>query len=286
MKAIVFALTVMITTTLHAKPPALPDLAQRLDSLDPSAAAGYFELAEELAYEATDAREQRVARELFVLAAVLADDSEAGDRIARGACLALASLSDEPSEQRWLRAMAATREGGIADVIAPPEREDVEANARAALVLASYRAERNRDAAKLLSDPATRAALDAKRGELPRYTNIIETIKAGDLPADCRGERVVRAGDAAQPFVLCPTCRGNPGARLSGRELRAVLRVEAILLDAPADSWSAQLTVDAGAPLPEIDIRQLAVRFDLDPEATRWRARSQSDPLAGSWERP
>ncbi|MEM8835484.1 MAG: hypothetical protein AAGD00_06665 [Planctomycetota bacterium] len=282
-----FAALLLVVVLAHgatASPPALPDLAERLAALEPSVPAAYFELAEELAYEAINAREERVARELFVLAAVLADDSESGDQIARGACLALASMSNEPSEARWLRAMAAIRTAGADASAVMPNREDSEANARASLVLAAYRAERHRDARKLLADPATRAALEKHRAELPRYSSMLEAIEAGALPADCRGERVVRAGDADQPFVLCPTCRGNPGARLSGRELRAMLRTEAILLDAPAGSWSTQLTVDGGAPLPEVDIRQLAVRFDIDPNATRWRAGSRNDPLAGSWE--
>ncbi len=77
---------------------------------------------------------------------------------------------------------------------------------------------------------------------------------------------------------LCFTCVGDPGPQLESDELLAQLRLEARLLNADHATWGAQVIADGGAPLRELEVREVARAFAIDPTLSVFRD--------GTWERP
>jgi hypothetical protein len=281
-----------------AAPEPERDLNARLAALDPTKPMQHFELAEELAAEGRAGRPERlaVARRLFVLAFVLdrqRPPSQA-EGLAASAALALADLAGTEAERRWLRALAVRLDrerDGVAELAGRPWLEG-EIPDRLALdvatALGSVRSGEGRRAARLLAEPG---AMDLLR----RYAGLLRApdgvdpvgrlerqIEQWPACSQCRNRRTVstppRPGQTESTQRLCPTCAGSPGPRLEAAELVGHLRLESALLRGIARLWSASLLADGGEPLRDPEPFDVPIRFNVDPEATRFEA--------GQWVRP
>ena len=213
---------------------------QRLQSLHPKDPMAYFELAEDVADEATTDRELMLARRLYALAGLL--DAR---YLGRSAWLALADLSEDPLEKRRLLALAgllippadpggfqpwrtagAVDAAGATGVVAFAEALSYYRRGRGSRALAALR---EQGAADLL----TRYAFYLPGGER-RFRE------------DCKGYR-----DGTRPH-------------LAPAELSRMLRLEAALLAGADRSWSADLLISEGQPLVEVDPQRLDEAFGFD----------------------
>lgn len=256
------------------------NLDARLSALTPHEPIGYFELAEEVAYEMSDVGGRRLARRLYVLAFEADRASPRPAGLGRSVCIALADMSSRADERRWLYALAAVLGDTTEAVNWDPQIRDTasgETSVSLAEALGYFRAQDYRKAHRLLVRDDVSALLD-------QYSHVVE--RGRDLEAmtddaigciECRNSRIVRTGGSRErPYRICATCGGNPGPRLSSSEFIAQLRLESVLLNANHHSWSAQLTVDGGEPLRDVDPDELAASFGVDPAAFFWHADSQA----------
>lgn len=270
--------------------------ASRLKSLDPAKPQDYFLLAEEVAAEQQSPAGRALARHLYVLAyeldsaaqAVRGTPAEAPGggmrgRLGASVCLGLAAIADRPDERRWLIALAQSMDERRVITPAPRnEREAVpdEVAFDAATVLGLARAGEGRRAEALFEKPGI-ADLIAKYDNLPAdatlggLTSFVrKAIRDWPVCPQCKNRRVVPKGLGSKPgeVVLCDTCRGIPGPNISDAELVRQLRVESSLLHGAHRSWSAQVTADGGAPLRDLDPRELAPTYGVDPRKPLWRS--------------
>ncbi len=277
-------------------PPAPPDdsafnspikgaeLTSRLEALKPSEPWAYFELAEEIGLSTDDQATRSLARTLFVLAYETSKQAGAGQPRVGGAdlrvsvCLALAALTPDESEQRWLRAMAASlgwkgTGGELSAGQAQPAAADP-----AALELASalglIRIAEGRRAAKLLEKPEVSRLLERTErllspgGLTGGAARVRRLMAEWPICSECKNRRFVKS---QQGVRLCPTCGGKPGPEISRQELMYQLRLESSLLNGVQRSWVAQTVVDGGAPLRDLDLDELAAMYGVDPAKTVWR---------------
>lgn len=250
------------------------DLERRLEALRPARPAAYFELGEEVAQEASRAEDRRLARQLYALAIELNRLSSARDpQLERSACLALAAAAETDADARWLRAMAGALDaplGAAAGRVAPPRDP---AALDLCSVLSYSRTGEGRRAQPLLSQPeVARLLASCDRllgGGFPGGADRVRKA-LDDWPScpQCRNRRTVK--DAAGVH-LCPTCKGTPGPQLSGTELLNQLRTEAAVLSGAQRSWAGQLIADAGAPLRELDLPEIAVTYGVSALAPIYR---------------
>jgi hypothetical protein len=270
---------------------AVDDLQQRLTDLQPSDPMAYFELAEEVAYEMPHAPGQDLARHLFVLAFEL--DRRNGESLALGSsvCAALAELSTDVDEQRWLRALGASLEPDR-DVPAWRTRVADSATDRAPLALAealgAFRAGTYRDARATLSRvDGVEILRDAgmASNEATRIVNQVDRIVSSGRQSRSRDGRVIRkVSDGRQTVELDPATGGNPGPSLTEDEFVDQLRAELFLLGGAPDAWGAQITLDGGRPLRDIDPDELAPYFNVDPTRPRWTIGADGAWESGVWQ--
>ena len=288
----------------------VPDLARRLTALAPANPRAYFELGEEVGSEAADATDRRLARQLHALAFELirtpgrasqAVEQRAGaekasgragghDRdnkpvlaqavraVQSGAALALAELAEAPGERRWLLAMA----GSVGTVsvstddpaVDEPRSEQDPAALEAATVLDMSRNGDGRRASRLLEKPEVAAAL-------ARYARLLDPsglnggldrvrrrIAEWPICSECKNRRFVKGPEGVR---LCGTCGGRPGPRVSQEELIEDIRTESALLRGSQHSWAAQVIFDAGAPLRDPDLAEIAATYGVDAARPLWR---------------
>lgn len=259
------------------------EIDRRLAALDPSRPLEYFELGEELAYESDERGDIDLARRLYVLAYELDRRRDGDPRLGASVCLALADLTTTEDERRWLLAMAqAARPGGegAAWRRAASELSGSAPEFLLAEALGRWRSGDYRRAQATLDKPDVRAALRKADALLSGQADrVLHDAQSEPTCRECRNRRVVRTGtDPNATMRLCQTCGGNPGPRLSQSDLLAELRTEQSLVGGTNATWSAQIAVDGGAPLREVDPSELAPYFKVDPDESVWRA--------GAWARP
>ncbi len=259
---------------------------KRLGALSPDKPMGYFLLGEEVAADATDNEARDLARRLYVLAYELDARSAAEKgrfRLGPSVCLGLASMASRDDERRWLRALAETlseREPSLGGTTADGIGGfDPEAAFDLATAMGLARSGEGRRAEQLLDKPGVSELLDRIEAQ-PMPDGSLNNLRAffkraiRDWPIcpQCRNRRVVPAGSNRNgEMVLCDTCRGNPGPKLTEQELANQLRIEAVLLQGTQRSWAAQVLADAGAPLRDLDPSELAGTYRVDPAKPLWR---------------
>ncbi|MEO1128466.1 MAG: hypothetical protein AAFX05_02025 [Planctomycetota bacterium] len=270
---------------------AVDNLEQRLAALRPSDPMAYFELAEEVAYEMPHAPGQTLARQLFVLAFELDRRNGTSLQLGSSVCAALAELSTDIDEQRWLRALGASLQPDL-DVPAWRTRVADSATDRAPLALAealgAFRAGTYRDTRSTLArvdgvDVLRDAGMTSD--EATRIINQVERIVNTGRQSRSRDGRVIRkVSDGRQTVELDPATGGNPGPSLTEVEFVDQLRAELFLLDGAPDAWGAQITLDNGRPLRDIDPDELAPYFDVDPDRPRWTIGADGAWETGRWQ--
>jgi hypothetical protein len=264
-------------------------LSQRLAGLSPDRPRAYFELGEEVASEASDDLDRRLARQLFALAFELSRRSAQPDtQLPSSVCLALAAIADTDEERRWLAALAETL---APPGSAPPDPVRIKSSAAsrdpAAFDLASMlglvRIGEGRRAERLLARPGVERLLDKCDPLLMPAAGggaamVRKQIEEWPSCPQCHNKRFVRDSSGIH---LCPTCHGAPGPTLSPMELLGHIRTESILLSGQQRSWAAQIISDYGAPVRELDASELASTYAADPMRPLWRnGHWETDPNA------
>ncbi len=268
----------------------IPDLAARLAALDPSNPRAYFELAEEVAYEIPSTGGQTLARTLFVLAMEL--DRRSGDELglAHGACLALADMTPDPTERRWLIAIArsvAVDHDAPAWTLDEASTEDDQAPIRLADAMAEFRAGRRQRIKRFVDRDQiermlVRDGLDA--GAADDVARTLERDVRSPPPSMAGGERTVRDPIERGKVRAHPDNGGNPGPALNAEEMLLQLRAEAVLLGADPSSWAARALIDGGEPLRSIEPEEVGERYRVDVEAVFWTpSETSANPIEGSW---
>lgn len=258
---------------------AVRDLEERLLALTPDRPQDYFDLAEEVASEATEPEQVSLATTLYVLSFEI-DRRRRDGRLGASACVALADLSRLSRERSWLLALA----GALDPRYAQPDWSRVDPvrvsdeTAYLAVTAVSYvRSGEGRRARDLLSNPAVLALI--RRYEallspvgLPGMADVLAREAQRWPCPECGFDRISRkAGSVPPEYVACHTCGGNPGMRLSTDEFIAHLRFESTVLEGVQRSWSAQVATDAGRPLRDPDPDELAPTLGVDATRNYWR---------------
>lgn len=259
------------------------DLRARLEGLRPDDPMAYFELGEEVAYEMPFLAGTELARHLYVLSFELDRRGEHPRGIGGSVCLALAELSTDVSEQRWLRALAEALEGGTGDVRwsvslavggsdrGPLDLADAMARARAGDVRQLRTMLSRFDVATMLRDAGM------KPEEARDFVGVLEREMAR-LRAHPPSREVRKTAEGELVVELEPTSGGNPGPSLSESEYLEQLRVEMMLLDGRPGTWAGQMLMGGDAPLRDIDPGELAPYFGVDAERPVFRA-----PVGTGW---
>ncbi len=261
--------------TLTSQPPTL---AERLSSLSPERPIHYFLLAEDV--RDAERPDTDLARQLLVRALLFDRDNS----LSPSALRLLAQIADEPAQSRAMEALAEAAAPSSSpygpidpkpDPLAPSSITNAETALAAATALGRYRSGDYARAATLFDRPEAGAALADYAALIPGLSAIVREVHERPNCRECHNARIVRAdassAEAINNVRLCYTCRGNPGPRLSDRDLLNQLRVEAALLNAHHASWSTQFLMDAAASLHDLDPSSLADLYNIDPAATHWR---------------
>ncbi len=262
-----------------------PDVTARLSALSPADPRAYFLLGEELAAEAAGPRSEALARTLYVLAFELdrrrRESGAAGDPgLAASACLALADLSRLEEDRRWLVALARSIDRRYASPdwsrAAQPTYSG-EAGFQAAEFLGlvrsgdGHRARNLRDNAEVAHVLTEYERMVGGLGSSGMLHEVEQQSRQWPC-VQCGNLRIATLGETIPPRKgLCPTCHGNPGPILTRSQLIGQLRFESGLLDGIQTSWSAQMTLDQGAPLREPSAGELAPTMGVDGDAAYWR---------------
>jgi hypothetical protein len=264
-------------------------LRDRLCALDPADPRGYFRLGEEVAYEMPGPEGRGLAERLFVLA--LERDMAEGGRhgLAAGACIALADLTPRESERAWLIALSKTFDLGSS-----AETEVLSSGAgsgerRVAEAIALFRGGAYRAARERLRREDGANVYAELEEELADHGMSAEELESKASCPECRNRRVVRPGSGRvgeRGWVVCGTCRGNPGAGLDGSEFMGLLVLETELLDVEVEQWSAQYVVHDAEPVRDVDPSELALWYGIDPRATAYRCPEGDEWRDGEWLRP
>lgn len=271
-------------------PSGVPGLESRLELLSPTDPLAYFELGEEVAYEIPSGSGRELARRLYVLAFELDLRREEPLGLGGSVCLALADLSVDVSEQRWLRALAEALEGASRDVRWSSATSGVAD--RLALDLAEAmgraRAGDTRELRTLLGrfDVATFLRDSGmKPGEATDFARELEGIVDRlRVKPPSREERRVVGGELI--VEIDAETGGNPGPSLDDRAYLEHVRVEMLLLGGQAGTWASQLLLDDGAPLRDVDPSELAAAFGVDASRCVWERRGDGGWREGAWVEP
>jgi hypothetical protein len=250
--AISIAVLAVAATVIGQGAPAV-DWTPRLEALVPESPMRYFELAEEVADAAENDADRSLARRLFALAGALEPE-----RLGRSSCLALADLAESDAERQRLLALASLLRDEQAGLFSPIEGEQ---SAR----------EPSTDVALAL----TRAFSYYRRGKGSQA--LAELRKPGVEELVTAHERLVRGGMTR--FVEdCRLYRGNLRPSLSEEDVTRMLRLEVALLSGADRPWSAELLLNRGAPLIEVDPDRLDESLGIDAGRSVYRN--------GRWVRP
>lgn len=283
-------------------PTGVAGLEARLAALSPDEPMAYFRLAEEVAYEYATEPARRLAQRLFVLSFELDRRSArpAGDGLGASVALALADLSTDETERRWLLALASFFRGSSPGPAPGPGGTGGElAGAGAEDDLGRRLAEA---AARLRGGDPTPVRILRNRADLPtwlrdvgfppdeadEYLAELERV-AGRIrrsPRSQDGRVIKRIVDGDQIVELDPITRGNPGPSLDADELVAQLRVEGLLVGADPRDWAAAELIHAGRPLRDVDADELAPALSVDPTRTVWRLDPSGRWPGGRWVDP
>ena len=262
-------------------------LDARLGALSPAQPEAYFLLGEEAADAAVTAEDRQLAAELLVLAMHL-DAARGGVKAtAASACLALAELSRNDRDRRWLVYLSRSLDPRRV----PPQWLAGEAPAtvdsasyQVAALVGLVRSGDGAQARQLLAKDEVRAALEG-------YDPMMSNLRAGSASrvkreaerwpcTECGNQRVVRRGNPPE-HRLCPLCKGDPGPDMSDGEYMGQLLFEALLLQGNQRSWASQVASDGGAPLMDADTTTVARVFRVDTSLVLWRNRRWvADPSA------
>ncbi len=249
-------------------------LVSRLEALDPRAPMGYFELAEEVVSSFPGSEGYRLARELFALAYALDDQLGGTLNLAPSCALAMAEITSDPDERRWLLTMARSqRETGRArdiEIELPRER------LLAAEILALHRGgeyQRLRPMLRRLEFESVLIDAGMARSESLRLVGLV-VLDAENSRDEDRTDRRSRSDEEMQPH---PRNGGNPGPGLSASDFALSLRGELLLVRGEPGSWAADLAVRAGAPARDLDAGELLSLTGVDA------IRSRFDAGAGGW---
>lgn len=261
--------------------PSLPlTLDDRLASLNPADPEGYLLLGEELAAESQMPGNLELAQRLYVLAIMLASRDEAQRTTAAGAALALLDITRSEADRRALRSIASALDPrfGARDWSRSTEVSISDDVAYAAsTTLGAIRAGMGAMVRNELKRPEVRSLIDRYSTlitGMPNQNILPELERHADAwPCpECRNERIVTKRHTGQiERVLCYTCGGNPGPKLTREQFIGLLRFEAQVLNSAPRSWGAQMAADLGAPLREADIHELPLRFGIDPTLLWYR---------------
>lgn len=261
---------------LSAIESAVADLSARMAALSPDRPEAYYLLGEEVADVAVEESERALARRLFLIA--YTSWRASGDqRRAASACLALTTTVTSERDKAWLRAVARSVDPRIEPAqwdSASWAEIDPAVAAQAAVALGSVRSGDGISARQILADPRVVRVLSRYSSLLQSAGGLTRVVRDANIwPCpDCRNKRTVRSRSSSEPAeIICGYCRGDPGPRLTDEEIIAHLRVEALLLLGDQDIWSAQLEVDAGAPLRDPDPDAVARAFGIDAAQSLFR---------------
>ncbi len=252
------------------------DYQDRLAKLTPENPEPYYLLGEEVADVAVEESERAVARRLFLIAYTLWRE-RGDDRQAASACLAMTTTVTSERDKSWLRAVARSidprMEPASWDSAAWAEIDPMVA-AQAAVALGSIRSGDGITARQILADPRVARALARYSSLLQGAGGLARILRDANIwPCpDCRNKRTVRSRSSSESGeIICGYCRGDPGPRLRDDEFITHLRVESLLLAGDQNVWSAQLEVDAGAPLRDPDPDTVARVFGIDGTRSLYR---------------
>jgi hypothetical protein len=267
------------------------NLEARLRALSPDDPMAYFELGEEVAYEMPYAIGQDLARRLFVLAFELDRRREEPLGLGGSVCLALAEMSSDVNEQRWLRALAEALEGNMRDVRwgasmasgvsdrAPLDLADALGRLRAGDVRALRSFLGRFDAVTVLREAGMKP--EDARTFVRDVERVMDRSRAAPASREVRktvdGELVVQLDDASG---------GNPGPSLTENEYLQQLKAEMLLVDARAGTWAVQVLLDEGVPQRDIDASELAPYFDVDTSRPVFRLDEGGTWNEGRWVAP
>lgn len=265
--------------------PAMPsvdsELRQRLEKLTPDRPEDYFLLAEDVSDGADDEPRIQLARTLFVLAFELDRKKGGGTALAASCALGLAKVERLDRDKRWLIAIATAVDRRYAlpdwNVSAAPLISD-ETAYKAATVLGLARSGEGREARRIWDQPGVADVLRryeraiGNTGQTGALSRLDKAVQQWPCP-ECGNARAVnKPGERGGVEVrLCPTCRGNPGPKLTEDEYFSQLRFEALLLEGIQRSWAAQVVVDQGAPLRDPDLDEVAPTFGVEVGKPYWR---------------
>ncbi|HRQ74295.1 MAG TPA: hypothetical protein PK098_00070 [Phycisphaerales bacterium] len=227
-------------------------LTKRLESLHPSRPLEYFELAEELADDFAAGGSPAnldIAKRLYALAAVIEPS-----RFGRSASLALAELATDAYEKRRLLSLAQVlgesrqeRELSSSGHARPTHREE-ETTQTAALAmgeaLSYFRRGLGSRALASLRTPGAMRLLERTAGVMGGANRILEDARA------MRG--------SGRPITV------------SGADL-AMMRIEVGLLAGSDRPWSADLALNRGETLIELNLERLDTELRVDGARTIYR---------------
>ncbi|GAB4555777.1 MAG: hypothetical protein Tsb0013_18570 [Phycisphaerales bacterium] len=253
-------------------------LAARLEALDPDDPMGYFELGEELVSSFPGADGYRLARELYALAYALDEQRGGSLRLAPSAALAIAEVTPDARERRWLLTMARSlRRVGDAP---GGERGVSRERLACAELLALHRAGdykrvrpmlRRYDVLELLVGAGMQRREAASL--VARIERDIETIDEDRYDPSTRNE------ERLEPH---PRNGGNPGPSLDETAFVRSLRGELLLVGAEPSSWGADLAVREGTPARDLDPDELLSITGVDPARPLW-VRGPNGWIDGRW---
>lgn len=268
------------------------DLDDRLARLSPDDPMTYFDLAEELAYERPQGVTRELAQRLFVLSAAIDAGSSEPLGLTPSVCIALAELSTDAEERRWLKALGEATNGVDRRPLwrlRPEVQQTDDTPEQFAKAMGLFRSGdgammrsmlRRVDGEALLRDAGMEPdSAIAVSDEIERLTPLMRPSGPG------RDGRVVRTVRSGQQFVeIDPETGGNPGPDLSSTSYFNHLRAEVMLLGGKPETWSAQLVLERGRPFRDLDPDELSKHFGVDVRRKIWRkGGSDSDWTGGSW---
>ncbi|MGP1272601.1 MAG: hypothetical protein ACTS22_04655 [Phycisphaerales bacterium] len=259
------------------QPTGWTDRLESLSSDDPEA---YFLLAEEVADVAASPEELDLARRLFVLSFWLAGDDPTAAWLRPSVCIALAAIEPGEERRRWLRALATRLDASYGarrwDLSGEPDA-DAEVRLRLAEFVGLVRSGDGTLARDRLDFPGALALAERyQNAPLPgsaavTWPRLLTEAEVWPCPECGNARTVVDPGDRETGRILCPTCRGNPGPLLTDRDLAASVAFEAVVLSSPAETWSAEASVNRVGPLRDPDPAELSSMYRIDVNRTVFR---------------
>ncbi len=214
------------------------DWEERLKDLRPSNPMAYFELAEEIADVAASPEDEALARRLFSLAGLM--DSK---HLARSACLALADLEVDQLTKRRMLALAALLDPDATMLLnrvrsGETARDNPDALIAVVDAISSYR-----------QGYGGRAQTDLRTEGAEALLRSLDDVLPGGVDRFLEDIRLYRTGQPPKVY--------------DGREI-VLLRIQAGLLAGAERSWSADLLLERGRPLIEVDPNDLSATFGYD----------------------